>query len=306
MLPIVRGSKKKPKLTWLKRSCPYTNRRGAKVRTVIQIASVVLLLYLVYCCLLFLFQRYILFPRGQIEAPSGMAKSISGLEKIWLDTSYGKVEAWFLPPAPQHGMEPVPAIIFAHGNAELIDFWPEEFRKLTPLGIGVLLVEYPGYGRSEGSPSQRNITEAFVAAYDALVARKDVDPSRIVLFGRSLGGGAVCALAAERPSAALILLSTFTSVQSCASSFFVPGFLVLDRFDNLAVVGSYPGPVLVIHGRNDSLIPYKHGAALHRATRRGEMLTYDCGHNDCPPSWDTFWRDVELFLLDAGIIDKPG
>jgi fermentation-respiration switch protein FrsA (DUF1100 family) len=101
-------------------------------------------------------------------------------------------------------------------------------------------------------------------------------------------------------------MSTFTSVQSCASNLFVPGFLVLDRFDNLAFVASYPGPVLVIHGRNDSLIPYKHGAALHRVAQRGEMLTYDCRHNDCPPSWDTFWRDVELFLLDAGIIDKSG
>jgi pimeloyl-ACP methyl ester carboxylesterase len=246
-----------------------------------------------------------MFPRSQIKAPSGMVKDISGLEKIWLGTSHGKVEAWFLPPDPEYGMSPAPAIIFAHGNAELIDFWPEEFKKFSALGIGVLLVEYPGYGRSEGRPSQRNITEAFVASYDTLIARKDVDPSRIVLFGRSLGGGVVCALAAERPSAALILLSAFTSVRSCAAKFFVPGFLVLDRFDNLAVVGSYPGPVLVVHGRHDSLIPYEHGVALHGAAQRGEMLTYDCGHNDCPPSWDTFWRDLELFLLDAGIIDKP-
>lgn len=270
----------------------------------VQIALVVLFLYIAYCCLLFLFQRHILFPRSQIKPPQGIVKDISGLEKIWLDTSYGKVEAWFLPPAPGHGSKSAPAVIFAHGNAELIDFWPEELMEFTPLGIGVLLVEYPGYGRSEGKPSQRNITEAFVAAYDTLIARKDVDPSRIILFGRSLGGGAVCALAAERPSAALILQSTFTSVASCASDFFVPRFLVLDRFDNLAVVGSYSGPVLLIHGRNDKLIPYEHGLALYRVSQRGKMLTYECRHNDCPPSWETFWQDVELFLLDAGIIDR--
>ncbi len=269
-----------------------------------QIASVVLFLYLAYCCLLFLFQRHILFPRSQIISPQGIVKDISGLEKIWLDTSYGKVEAWFLPPAPGQGSKSAPAVIFAHGNAELIDFWPEELMEFTRLGIGVLLVEYPGYGRSEGKPSQRNITEAFVAAYDTLIARKDVDPSRIILFGRSLGGGAVCALTAERPSAALILQSTFTSVASCASDFFVPRFLVLDRFDNLAVVGSYSGPVLLIHGRNDKLIPYEHGLALYRVSQRGKMLTYECRHNDCPPSWETFWHDVKLFLLDAGIIDR--
>lgn len=275
---------------------------GTKVHIMLQIAIGVLLLYVAYGCLLFLFQRQILFPRYQIQGPSGTGKQIPGLEEIWLDTKGAKVEAWFLPAALSHATGSAPAVIFAHGNAELIDFWPEELQKFAAFGIGVLLVEYPGYGRSEGSPTQRTVVEAFVAAYDALVARKDVDPSRIVFMGRSLGGGAVCALAAERPSAALILLSTFTSVRSCASSFFVPGFLVLDPFDSLSVVSAYSGPILIIHGRHDNIIPYKHGVALYRAAQRGEMLTYDCRHNDCPPSWDTFWKDVKSFLLDAGII----
>jgi hypothetical protein len=123
-------------------------------------------------------------------------------------------------------------------------------------------------------------------------------------MGRSLGGGAVCALAAERPSAALILLSTFSSVRACASSFFVPGFLVLDPFDNRRVVGSYSQPVLVMHGTRDNLIPHSQGVALARAARLGKMISYDCHHNDCPPSWQKFWRDVESFLIYCGII--PG
>lgn len=272
-----------------------------KVHFLLKIASGILFLYLAYCCLLFFFQRHILFPRYQIEAPSETGNN-ADQEKIWLSTNYGDVEAWFLPPGQDHGRSP--AVIFAHGNAELIDFWPEDLKKFTTLGIGLLLVEYPGYGRSEGTPSQRSIGQAFLAAYDALVAREDVDPSRIVLFGRSIGGGAVCALAAKRPSAALILMSTFTGVRSFASNFLIPRFLVLDPFDNLSVVGSYPGPVLIIHGKNDSLIPYKHALALHHAAQQGQMLTYDCRHNDCPPSWDTFWQNVESFLLNAGIIDN--
>ena len=272
----------------------------------IKIVFGALLLYLAYCCLLFLFQRQILYPRHHIAAPSARAKDIPGLERIWLDTNSGKVEAWFFPAVSDHGRQSAPAVIFAHGNAELIDFWPQELRRFTHLGIGLLLVEYPGYGRSEGTPSQTSISEAFVAAYDALVARNDVDASRIVLLGRSLGGGAACALAAKRPSAALILLSTFTSARACAWHLLVPGFLVLDPFDNLAVVRSYPGPVLVIHGQNDNLIPHRHGVALYRAAEHGKMRTYDCQHNDCPPSWDAFWQDVESFLLHAGIIQSPG
>lgn len=85
-----------------------------------------------------------------------MEYNIPGMEKIWLKTVGGKIETWFLLPESN---QPSPAVIFAHGNAEIIDMWPATLNRFTQLGIGVLLVEYPGYGRSKGSPSQRSITE---------------------------------------------------------------------------------------------------------------------------------------------------
>ena len=267
----------------------------------IKILTVILFLYLVYCGFLFVIQRQMLFPRYLLSPPYHI-ENISGLEKIWVTTSFGKIESWFLPQTSRRVSGPAPAVIFAHGNGELIDFWPHEFKNLTHLGIGVLLVEYPGYGRSKGSPSQKNITQAFIRAYDMLVARPDVDPSRIILFGRSLGGGAVCTLAAQRPSAALILMSSFVSVRSFASKYLVPDFLVRDSFDSLAVVQAYHGPVLVVHGRFDDVILYKHGASLYQAARNGQLISYDSGHNDCPPSWDIFWRDFETFLNDCGLV----
>ena len=275
--------------------------KGMKVNIMIKFVTSAFIFYIVYCSFLFLFQRQVIFPRFQIPEFSSKQDDIYGLEKIWLNTSYGKVESWFIPPASRHDKGAYPAVIFAHGNAELIDFWPGEFKNLANIGIGVMLVEYPGYGRSEGSPSQKSITEAFLSAYDTLVARKDVDPDKIMIFGRSIGGGAACALAAERPSAALILKSSFISIQSMASKYFIPGFLVKDPFDNLTVVRSYSKPVLVIHGKYDEIIPYAHGVALYKAAKNGKMITYDCGHNDCPPNWKIFWRDIELFLNGIGI-----
>jgi pimeloyl-ACP methyl ester carboxylesterase len=248
-------------------------------------------------------QRHMMFPRSFIETPP-YNQNIAGLEKIWLETSFGKVETWFLPPRSDHHSKPAPAVIFAHGNGELIDFWPYELKKFNQLGLGLLLVEYPGYGRSKGSPSQKSITETFNAAYDVLVVREDVDPAKIVLFGRSLGGGAVCALAANRPSAALILMSTFISARSFAAKYLAPPFLVRDPFDNLSIVEKYPGPVLVVHGKYDTVIPYAHGNRLYRATKRGKMKTYDCGHNDCPANWDIFWQDIESFLVDGGLLER--
>lgn len=260
-----------------------------------------LLFYLVYCGFLFLMQRQILFPRYLIDTPY-RSENPPFMEKMWIKTSFGKTEAWFLPPDPMNKVEPSPAVIFAHGNGELIDFWPDELKRFNHFGIGVMLLEYPGYGRSQGKPSQKSITETFNNAYNILIERKDVDPAKIILFGRSLGGGAVCTLAAERPSAALILMSVFTSARSFAKKYFAPGFLVRDPFDNLAVVGNYPEPVLVLHGKFDEVIPYSHGMALYKSAPHATMITYESGHNDCPPDWETFWRDLEMFLNASGII----
>ena len=178
-----------------------------------------LLFYIAYCGLLFVLQRQIIFPRYQIPQPLQGDQQDAGIEKHWMITDSGKVEVWFIPSDVAPSAKRKPVVIFGHGNGELIDFWPEELRKFTRFGVAVLLVEYPGYGRSAGNPSEESITQAFVAAHDWLTLRDDVDSSRIILLGRSLGGGAVCALARHRPSAALILMSSFTSAKSFAKKF---------------------------------------------------------------------------------------
>ena len=256
-----------------------------------------LIVYASYCAFLFLIQRNILYPRHLIPSSSSFSKQhIPGLEKLWVDTQFGKIEAWFIPAATVPVGKPYPAVIFGHGNGELIDFWAEELKHFSELGLGLLLVEYPGYGRSSGKPSQDSISAAFVAAYDLLAARKEIDSARIVFFGRSLGGGAVCALAEKRASAALMLMSTFTSVKALPTRYLFPKFLVRDPFDNLTVVRGYSGPILIIHGRHDEVIPFSHGLKLHRAAKNSKMIVYVAGHNDCPPDWNVFWKDIETFL----------
>jgi len=262
----------------------------------------IILIYAGYCGLLFLMQRKILFPHYMITGTIPVQKNIRGIEQIWLDTGFGKVEAWLLAPSPSPTSKPFPVVIFAHGNGELIDYWPNELKRFNEFGLGVLLVEYPGYGRSEGSPGQKSISEAFEAAYDMLTKRSDVDTKHIILFGRSVGGGAVCELATKRPSTALILMSSFTSTKPFATRYLAPGFLVRDPFNNLKAVRSYTGPVLIMHGSHDEIIPYSHGKTLYKAAKNGKMITYPSGHNDCPPDWNIFWRDIEKFLREVKIL----
>ena len=268
--------------------------------TLLKFLAAVVLVYVCYCAFLFVVQRRILFQRPPVEAHP-LALDVPRLEKMWLDTSVGDVEAWFLP--PENTTAPAPALIYAHGNASLIDFWPESFHTLARRGIGALLVEYPGYGRSQGDPSQENIAATFTTAYDHLAARPDVDPTRIVLLGRSLGGGAVCTLAAQRPTAALVLVSTFTSIGSMARTrYFAPASLVRDPFDNLSAVRNYPNPILIAHGTDDFLVPFSHAQTLHQSAPHSTLWTYPAAHNNCPPHWPTFLDKVANFLYQSDIL----
>jgi pimeloyl-ACP methyl ester carboxylesterase len=193
-------------------------------------------------------------------------------------------------------------LIFFHGNGEVIDFLPDQVEGFRELGMGVLLVEYPGFGRSPGRTDETGITDTAVAAYDAALQREEVDPQRVVLFGRSLGGGAACALAARRPGAALILQSAFISTRSFARGYLVPGFLVRDVFDNGKVLAAYRKPVLLFHGSSDNIVPPKHGRELQRLAPNARLVEFPCVHNDCPPDWREFYRIIAGFLKEAGVL----
>jgi len=213
-------------------------------------------------------------------------------ERVWLESAAARTEAFLLEStAPSDRAAPL--VLYAHGNGELIDYWAGELEPLRAAGVSILLVEYPGYGRSSGVPSEASIARAMVAAFDWAAARPGVDRARILGWGRSLGGGAICALARERPLAALVLESTFTSVHAMAKALFgVPGFLVRDRFDNLEVVRGFAGPILQFHGERDASIPVEHARALHAAAAHSELHVLPCGHNDCALPGDLLARFI--------------
>jgi fermentation-respiration switch protein FrsA (DUF1100 family) len=257
-------------------------------------------LYLAWCVLLFFAQRVILFPAA-MAGGSGADHPPAGFAVLHFQTPAGKVEGWYRPPPNSAPGLPGPVMIFVHGNAETIDTATADMAGVGALGLGLLALEYPGYGRSGGKPSQASITAAMLAAYDALAVRPEVDARRIVACGRSLGGAAACVLAAQRPLAALILVSTFTRVSDFTRRYLVPSFLVRDPFDNLAVVSRFAGPLLIIHGRHDAMIPFDHARRLHHASPGSRLMAYACDHNDCPPDWAVFWRDLEEFLDAARV-----
>ena len=269
------------------------------VHSLLKFFTLATITYAAYALLIYLMQRQIIYPGRNIRM-SGPPPT--GIVPLAVATAAGQGEAWFMPPFRRREGERRPLLIFFHGNGEIVDYLLEQVEGFRELGMGVLLVEYPGFGRSSGKPAENSITEMAVAAYDAVLRREDVDPQRIVLFGRSLGGGAACALAARRPSAALILQSTFTSTRPFARNYLAPGFLVSDVFDNGKVLAAYRNPVLLFHGSSDTIVPPRHSRELQRLAPRARLVEFPCGHNDFPPDWREFYRIVAAFLKDAGVV----
>ena len=244
-----------------------------------------------YLVALFLWQRSLLFP-----VPDRTSDHAGGsAEMVKLVTADGPAMALILRARRVSG--PAPLIVFTHGNAELAADWVPVFEEVAEWGVSVLLLEYPGYGGSAGTPSEASITAAADAAYAWAVADEGVDRRRIVAYGRSLGGGAAARLAADHQVAALILESSFTSVADFAGQLLVPRFLVRDPFDSRRALASYRGPLLVIHGTHDTVVPIHHGRELAALVPGARLVEVDCGHNDCPRQWPT----IRAFLGAAGV-----
>ena len=133
------------------------------VKPALVLTTVLLGLLVVYWAALFFWQRTLLFPAPSL---AGAPARPHDAKSVWLETAAGKVEAWYLPPLVSVDA-PAPLLLFTHGNGELIDYWPDDFQEPRRWGVAVLLVEYPGYGRSGGAPTLDSLTAGDDRAWPA-------------------------------------------------------------------------------------------------------------------------------------------
>ena len=271
-------------------------QKGKKKPVILNILIAAIIVYPVYLIFLYFAQRALIFPGRTIGAKQYQTGWINEDQINWIDTPEGKIETWYIPSKNSISNQNNAVVIFAHGNYELIDYCEVETRGLNQLGYDVFLIEYPGFGRSTGGTNRESINTVYVSAYDWLVSNKTISPDKIIGFGRSLGGGAICDLAEKRPLAGVILQSTFANVKSFAKRYGVPSFLTRDPFDNVEIMKNYSKPVLIIHGRHDALIPFWHGETLAKNIPQSEFIAYDCEHNDCPPDWNEYWQIIDRFI----------
>lgn len=171
-------------------------------------------------------------------------------------------------------------LLFSHGNAEDLGHLQPLLRLLHGAGFGVVAYDYRGYGRSAGSlPTEKRANEDAEAVYRYATGDLGIHPGRLILHGRSLGGGPTLEVARRHAVAAVVLESTFVSTYRVVTRLPV---LPFDRFPNLARVSRLDVPVLVIHGGRDRVIAPSHGRALFRAAPEPKRALWveDAGHND--------------------------
>jgi len=254
-----------------------------------------LIFYVMWLAALTFFQEKMIFPHDLAGRPLHDALIPPEAQRAWITTDDGaRVEAWYFPTAD--ATRQAPAVIFFHGNAELIDFNLSLVKRYHDRGINVLLPEFRGYGRSTGSPSQKSLVADAALFLNWLERQPGVDASRLIFHGRSLGTGIAVQLAALRPPDALILESPFTSISALAARFGAPAFLVRHPFRTDRVLPTLNCKVLILHSRSDEIVPFEHALKLHRLVPGSAFVELDGSHNSGLSEQAEYWEAVNGVL----------
>ena len=249
--------------------------------------------YICACYYLLLRQtRFIFFPSPVLEKTPAFLDL--DYEEVWMPVSVsaGKVEdihGWWVPAAsPKPGS--AGAVLHLHGNGVNMGANVNQAYRFHTLGWDVLMIDYRGYGRSQGGfPSEAQVYEDAETAWNYLVLKRGMNPGEIFIYGHSLGGAIGLELAVRHPEAAgLIVESSFTSMRDMVNwlhgyfRIFPVNLLLTQRFDSIRKVKSLQMPVLFIHGTADCTVPASMSKILFSAAPEPKQLFFvsGAGHND--------------------------
>ena len=254
-------------------------RRSRFRRTIVAAGFLLFSILILFLVIGRLEHGMIFFPYRPIEAePSDIPLDF---EDVRLQTEDGvEIHGWWI---PSDGAEAT--VLMFHGNAGNISHRLQRISFFHDLGVDTLIIDYRGYGRSQGRPSEKGLYRDATAAYRHLTEVRRIDPSRIVIFGKSLGGAVATDLAVREKAGGLVLESTFTSIRDMAR-LLIPilpvHLLVRTRLDSLSKIPRLEVPLLVIHGDRDEIVPFEQGKRIFEAaTSETEFLSIPgAGHND--------------------------
>ncbi len=215
--------------------------------------------------------------RDLVETPERIGLKYQDVHFVTEDNV--NLHGWFIPHTTAKG-----TVLFFHGNAGNISHRLESIEIFHKLELNVFIIDYRGYGQSEGKVTEQGTYRDAEAAWDYLIRTRGFNAKQVVIFGRSLGASIASWLASQHTPAALIVESGFTSVPSMAKRIypFLPvSWLTNFKYDTRNYVKSIACPVLVAHSRNDDIIPFDEGREIFVAAPEAkQFLEMQGGHND--------------------------
>ncbi|MFA6972972.1 MAG: alpha/beta hydrolase [Gallionella sp.] len=255
--------------------------REGRVRLMHHLLGMLAAIYGGLALLLYLFQSHLVFyPQTGRELVATPAQVGLPYEDIHLKTADEvHLHGWYIPAPDSRG-----AVLFLHGNAGNISHRLDSLQMLHRLGYSTLIIDYRGYGNSDGKPTEQGTYLDAEAAWRYLTEQRHVPSCRIALFGESLGGAVAAWLAVRENPAALVISSSFTSVPDLGQQlypYFPVRWLTRIRYDTRENLRLTTVPVLVAHSPDDDIIPFEHGRALFAAANSPkQFLELAGGHND--------------------------
>jgi fermentation-respiration switch protein FrsA (DUF1100 family) len=251
-------------------------------------------------------------PVGVWDVNAVARGSRTTVEDCFFETSDGvRLHAWWCRPTGDDARSDPTSemvLLWFHGNAGNLAQRADQMLALAELPAQVFIVDYRGYGRSKGRPSEEGLYRDGRAAWRYVTVDSEVDPGRVVLFGVSLGGAVAVDLATEVDPAGIIVQSAFTSVPDMAAHHypFIPRWLVRTKMDSLGKIGRIHCPILIIHSPVDEVVPFEHGRRLVAAAR-GDVRFLEvpgAAHNETRLAGGShYMRALRDFLIHCGEVD---
>jgi fermentation-respiration switch protein FrsA (DUF1100 family) len=241
-------------------------------------------------------------PTPYFEPPPGLPRTAVSL----MTADSVKVAAWAVSPPETVPTAEAPWLLYFHGNGGNIGNpgYHDAWVMLRKLGLGLLAVDYRGYGESGGTPSEAGLYLDAEAAYAHLRDSLGVPPSRIILYGFSLGSAVAVELASRLPCAALMAEGSLLSVPHRGQELypFLPvSLMARNRYASIDKIARVEAPKLFIHSRDDEVNPFSHGRGLFdAAVGRKEFLEVSGGHADAYVKDPRFMAGVSTFLAGLG------
>jgi fermentation-respiration switch protein FrsA (DUF1100 family) len=256
-----------------------------------------LIAYLLVALMLSLFQRWLIFPGAAMSRGISVEQYAPRDAKVFSVTlaDGSRASALFAPARRIEG--PSATIIYFYGNGQCMAHALDEVELFRSAGFHVLMGDYPGFGTSEGKPSEGGCFALADALWQWAQSAPEVDPRRIVAVGWSLGSGSAVDLASRQPVAALVTLSAFTSLEEMAREqfpIFPTGLFLQHPFRSAEKMRQVRCPVIMFHGTHDSIVPFAmQGKLAAAAPTPPRLIQVDSDHNDIiQRGWDTIRTEL--------------